>query len=52
MTFLSYDGTYEEIDKILMFIQQFDATFGGKEFDKGSKLHHVAMSLTRYGKKW
>ena len=40
---MTYDGTYAATDKVLAFIQQFDAAFGGEEFDEGSKLRHVPM---------
>ena len=31
------------MNKVLHFIQQFDAAFGGEHFTEGSKLCHVAM---------
>ena len=52
MTFLTYNGTYGKMDKVLAFIQHFDTAFGGKNFDEGSKLHHVAMYLKKSSKKW
>ena len=50
--FLSYDGTYGKIDKVLAFIQQFDAAFSGERFDEGSKLRHVSMYLQKSARKW
>lgn len=52
VTFLTYDGTYAATDKILAFIQQFDAAFGGEEFDEGSKLRQVAMYFQKFARKW
>ena len=52
VSFLTYDGTYGDTDKILAFIQQFDAAFGGENFQEASKLRHVAMYLTKSGKQW
>ena len=49
---MTYDGTYAAIDKVLAFIQQFDAAFGGKEFDEGSKLCHVAIYFQKSARKW
>ena len=43
ITFLSYDGSHGQMDKVLAFLQQFDAAFGGENFTKRSKLSHVAM---------
>ena len=43
ITFLSYDGSYGQTDKVLAFVQQFDAAFGGEHFTERSKLCHVAM---------
>ena len=52
VTFLTYDGTYGDTDKILAFIQQFDAAFGGENFQEASKLRHVAMYLQKSGRQW
>ena len=52
VTFVTYDGTYGKTNKVLSFIQQFDATFGGEDFDESSKLRHVSMYLLKSGKKW
>ena len=30
ITFLNFDGTYGDTNKVLHFIQQFDAAFGGE----------------------
>ena len=43
ITFLTYDGAYGQTDKVLSFIQQFDAAFGGEDFTESSKLRHVSM---------
>lgn len=37
-SFLTSEGTYEETNKFLRFIQQFDVPFGGAKFIKASKL--------------
>ncbi|MCO5593238.1 hypothetical protein L7F22_047245 [Adiantum nelumboides] len=42
-SFLTYDGTFGATDKVLTFIQQFDAAFGDEGFTESSKLRHVAM---------
>ena len=47
ITFLSYDGSYGQTDKVLAFVQQFDAAFGGEHFTKRSKLRHVAMHFQK-----
>ena len=52
VTFVTYDGTYGKTDKVLSFIQQFDAAFGGEDFDESSKIRHVSMYLLKSGKKW
>ena len=49
---MTYDGAYAATDKIFAFIQQFDAAFGGEEFDEGSKLWHVAMYLQKSARQW
>ncbi|MCO5550731.1 hypothetical protein L7F22_004222 [Adiantum nelumboides] len=40
ISFLTYDGTFGATDKVLAFIQQFDAAFGDEGFTESSKLHH------------
>ena len=52
ITFLTYDGAYGQTDKLLSFIQQFDAAFGGEDFMESSKLRHVAMYLQKFARKW
>ena len=52
VTFLTYDGAYDQIDKLLSFIQQFEIAFGGEDFTKSSKLRHVAMYLQKSARKW
>ncbi|MCO5591502.1 hypothetical protein L7F22_045486 [Adiantum nelumboides] len=43
ISFLTYDGTFGATDKVLAFIQQFDAPFGYGGFTESSRLRHVAM---------
>ena len=52
VTFLTFDGTYGNTDKVLLFIQHFDATFGGENFTESSKLCHVAMYLQKTSCHW
>ncbi|MCO5579897.1 hypothetical protein L7F22_033762 [Adiantum nelumboides] len=52
ITFHTYDGSYDATDKVLSFIQQFDAAFGGEDFMESSKLHHVAMHFTKAARQW
>ena len=52
VSFVTYDGTYGAIDKVLAFIQQFDAAFGGERFSESSKLRSVAMHLHKAGRQW
>ena len=52
ITFLTYDGAYDQTDKVLSFIQQFDAAFGGEDFTDSSKLRHVSMYLQKSARKW
>ena len=47
ITFLSHDGSYVQTDKVLAFVQHFDAAFGGENFTERSKLHHVAMHFQK-----
>ncbi|MCO5553911.1 hypothetical protein L7F22_007437 [Adiantum nelumboides] len=49
---LTYDGTFGAIDKVLAFIQQFDAAFGDEGFTESSKLRHVAMHFQKSAKQW
>lgn len=51
-TFLSFNGTYGNTDKVLNFIQQFDAAFGGDNLPKKSKLKHVAMYFQKSTRQW
>ncbi|MCO5570224.1 hypothetical protein L7F22_023942 [Adiantum nelumboides] len=39
-------------DKVLGFIQQFDAAFGDENFSETSKLRHVAMHLQKSARQW
>ncbi|MCO5549343.1 hypothetical protein L7F22_002812 [Adiantum nelumboides] len=52
ITFLSFDGTFGNVDKVLGFIQQFDAAFGDENFSESSKLQHVAMHLQKSARQW
>ncbi|MCO5603323.1 hypothetical protein L7F22_057473 [Adiantum nelumboides] len=50
--FQTFDGSYGHVDKVLTFIQQFDAAFGGEDFTEASKLRNVAMHLTKSARHW
>ncbi|MCO5614478.1 hypothetical protein L7F22_068761 [Adiantum nelumboides] len=50
--FLTYDGTFGATDKVLAFIQQFDAAFGDEGFTESSKLRHVAMHFQKSARQW
>ena len=50
ITFLTYDGTFGATDKVLAFIQQFDAAFGDEDFTESSKLRHVAMHFQKFAR--
>ncbi|MCO5594902.1 hypothetical protein L7F22_048937 [Adiantum nelumboides] len=52
ISFLTYDGTFGATDKVLDFIQQFDAAFGGEGFMESSKLRHVAMHFQKLARQW
>ena len=52
ISFQCYDGSYGATDKVLSFIQQFNAAFGGEEFTESSKLRHVAMHFTKAARQW
>ena len=52
ITFLSYDGSYGQTDKVLAFVQQFDAAFDGEHFTERSKLRHVAMHFQKSARQW
>ncbi|MCO5546841.1 hypothetical protein L7F22_000278 [Adiantum nelumboides] len=52
VSFVTYDGTYGAIDKVLTFIQQFDAAFGGENFTESSKLRSMAMHLQKSARQW
>ena len=52
VSFNTYNGTYGAIEKVLAFIQQFDATFGGEHFTKSSKLRSMAMHLQKSAHQW
>ncbi|MCO5586672.1 hypothetical protein L7F22_040614 [Adiantum nelumboides] len=49
---LTYDGTFGATDKVLAFIQQFDAAFGDEGFTESSKLRHVAMHFQMFSRQW
>ncbi|MCO5569291.1 hypothetical protein L7F22_023003 [Adiantum nelumboides] len=50
--FQTYDGSYGATDKVLSFVQQFDAAFGGEDFTEFSKLRHAAMHFTKAARQW
>ncbi|MCO5583080.1 hypothetical protein L7F22_036987 [Adiantum nelumboides] len=52
ISFLTYDGTFGATDKLLAFIQQFDAAFGDEGFTESSKLRHVAMHFQKSARQW
>ena len=52
ITFLSYEGSYGQTDKVLAFVQQFDAAFDGEHFTETSKLRHVAMHFQKSARQW
>ncbi|MCO5574214.1 hypothetical protein L7F22_027996 [Adiantum nelumboides] len=52
ISFLTYDCTFGATDKVLAFVQQFDATFGDEGFMESSKLHHVAMHFQKSARQW
>ncbi|MCO5606632.1 hypothetical protein L7F22_060820 [Adiantum nelumboides] len=52
ISFLTYDSTFGATDKVLAFIQQFDASFGDEGFTEASKLHHVAMHFQKSARQW
>ncbi|MCO5581760.1 hypothetical protein L7F22_035648 [Adiantum nelumboides] len=52
ISFLTYDGTFGATNKVLAFIQQFDAAFGDEGFTESSKLRHVAMHFQKSAKQW
>ncbi|MCO5554482.1 hypothetical protein L7F22_008011 [Adiantum nelumboides] len=52
ISFLTYDGTFGATDKVLAFIQQFDAAFGDEGFTESLKLQHVAMHFQKSARRW
>ena len=52
ITFLTYDGTFGATDKVLAFIQQFDAAFGDEHFSESSKLQNVSMHFQKSARQW
>ena len=52
ITFLTYDGKFGDLDKVLAFIQQFDAAFGDENFSKSSKLRNASMHFTKATCHW
>ncbi|MCO5595295.1 hypothetical protein L7F22_049336 [Adiantum nelumboides] len=52
ISFLTYDGNFGATDKVLAFIQQFDAAFGDEGFTESSKLRHVAMHFQKFARQW
>ncbi|MCO5580332.1 hypothetical protein L7F22_034198 [Adiantum nelumboides] len=51
-SFLTYDGTFGATDKVLAFIQQFDAAFGDEGFMESLKLRHVVMHFQKFARQW
>ncbi|MCO5561183.1 hypothetical protein L7F22_014804 [Adiantum nelumboides] len=52
ISFLTYDGTSGATNKVLAFIQQFDAAFGYEGFTESSKICHVAEHLQTCARQW
>ncbi|MCO5573329.1 hypothetical protein L7F22_027098 [Adiantum nelumboides] len=52
ISFLTYDGTFGAIDKVLAFIQQFNAAFGDEGFTESYKLHHLNMHFQKSARQW
>ncbi|MCO5579841.1 hypothetical protein L7F22_033703 [Adiantum nelumboides] len=52
ISFLTYDGTFGAIDKVMAFIEQFDAAFGDEGFTETCKLRHVAMHFQKSASQW
>ncbi|MCO5587568.1 hypothetical protein L7F22_041517 [Adiantum nelumboides] len=52
ISFLTYDGTFGATDKVLAFIQQFDAAFGDEGFTETSKLCHVPIHFQKSARQW
>ncbi|MCO5554574.1 hypothetical protein L7F22_008104 [Adiantum nelumboides] len=50
--FLTYDGIFGAIGKVLAFIQQFDVAFGDEGFTESSKLRHIAMHFQKSARQW
>ncbi|MCO5599371.1 hypothetical protein L7F22_053473 [Adiantum nelumboides] len=52
ISFLTYDGTFGATDKVLAFIQQFNAAFGDEGFTESSKLRHLAIHFQKSARQW
>ncbi len=52
ISFLTYDGTFGAMDKVLSFIQQFDVAFGDKAFTESSKIRNVSMHFQKSARQW
>ena len=52
ISFQCYDESYGATNKVLSFIQKFNAAFDGEEFTESSKLRHVAMHFTKAARQW
>ena len=52
ISFLTYDGTFGARDKVLGFIQQFDAAFGDEAFIESLKIRHVSMHFQKSARQW
>ena len=51
-TFQIYNGLYEATDKVVAFIQQFDAAFMFEDYMESSKIRMVEMHLTKTAREW
>ncbi|MCO5608335.1 hypothetical protein L7F22_062542 [Adiantum nelumboides] len=51
-SFLTYDGTFGTTNKVLAFIQQFDAAFGDEGCTESSKLRHIAIHFPKSAMQW
>ena len=47
ITFLIYDETFEAMEEVLAFIQQYDVAFKDEGFLESSKLWNVAMHFQK-----
>ena len=52
ITYLTYDGTFGAMDKVLAFIQQYDVASRDEFFFEYSNLRNVAMHFTKSVHQW